>query len=248
MDATKRKAWQTVGAAVVWIAGGSLVLGLVALAAFFATLKIETRGGQVTVPDLTGMTREEAARAANARDFVVEVVQERNDPGVSSGRVLQQQPPPGSSVRRGRKIRLTVSLGGKVISVPDLVGKPDRTESIEIRQEGLVPGERAAIPARGAPAGTVLAQVPPAGTPAVSGVRVHRLVSEGEMAPRWVMPDLSGLSLARVERWIEESGFRKGAVRRLDSTGRAPGTVVGQLPLAGYPVRAKDALDLTVAR
>ncbi len=248
MDATGRTAWKRAGAALAWIAGGGLVLGLVALAAFFATLKIEMRGSQATVPDLTGMTREEAAREANARDLVVEVVQERHDPRVSSGRVLQQQPPPGSSVRKGRKVRLTVSLGGRVLSTPDLSGRADRTGSVEIQREGLVPGDLAAIPSRRSPAGTVLAQVPPAGTPAVPGMRVHRLVSSGPISPRWVMPDLTGLSLPPVERWLGDSGFRKGAVRRIDSTGFPPGTVVGQLPLAGYPVRAKDAVDLTVAR
>lgn len=232
---------------VAWIAGAGVLLGSVALVSFFATLKLELKGTQVVVPDLAGMSRDEAARAAAARDLVIEVVQQRHDVRIPSGRVLQQEPPAGASVRRGRKVRLVESLGGEVLEVPRLVGQADRTMTIEIQREGLVAGDEAIVPSRAAE-GTVLAQEPPAGSPAVPGVRVHRLVSGGPEPPRWVMPDLAGRPLQRVERWIDLAGLRKGAVRRVDAPGRPSGTIVGQLPLAGYPVTSRGVVELTVAR
>ena len=50
-----------------------------------------------------------------------------------------------------------------------------------------------------------------------------------------------------VRRWVEDSGFRV-TVRQVRITGRPAGTVVGQLPLAGYPIRSNDIVELTVAR
>ena len=50
-----------------------------------------------------------------------------------------------------------------------------------------------------------------------------------------------------VERWIKLCGFRRGAVRRVDEPDRIPSTVVAQLPLAGYPIRSKDIVELAVA-
>ena len=82
----------------------------------------------------------------------------------------------------------------------------------------------------------------------MAGMRVHLLVSSGPRIPKWVMPDLEGVPLQGAEAWIETAGLRKGSIRRLDASGRPRGTVMGQLPLAGYPVRARDIVELTVAR
>jgi beta-lactam-binding protein with PASTA domain len=61
------------------------------------------------------------------------------------------------------------------------------------------------------------------------------------------MPDLTGRERDEVERWIETAGFRRGEVRRVPASGRLPGTVVAQAPLAGYPVRAKEIVELAIA-
>jgi beta-lactam-binding protein with PASTA domain len=62
------------------------------------------------------------------------------------------------------------------------------------------------------------------------------------------MPDLTGLRRSDAEKWITGSGFRRGAVRRVRMGGWPPGTVVGQLPLPGYPVRKRDVVELTIAQ
>jgi serine/threonine-protein kinase len=236
------------GRLAAWIVAGGAVVVVVGAASFFAVLKFETRSTQVTVPDLRGASRQEAERTAGQSDLVVEVAQERHDPEVPSGRVLQQDPPAGASVRRGRKIRLVVSLGGEVLKVPDLVGRAARQTTIELQRDGFAPGDEAVVPSALVPAGIVLAQAPPPATLAVPGMRVHRLVSGGPEKRFWVMPDLTGRPASKVEAWLAASGLRRGAVRRVDVPDRPPGTVVGQLPAEGYPVSPRDAVDLTVTR
>jgi serine/threonine-protein kinase len=178
---------------------------------------------------------------------VLQVADERHDPRVPSGHVIEQVPVPGSSVRRGRKIKLVLSRGDRVLTVPSVVGRPVRAVDVDLRQDGFVPGDLARAPSYREPAGTVLGQVPAPGTPSVPRARVHRLVSDGAPTAVWVMPDLTGLARADAEKWISMSGFRRGAVRRVRMGGRAPDSVVGQMPLAGYPVRSRDVVDLTVA-
>jgi hypothetical protein len=77
--------------------------------------------------------------------------------------------------------------------------------------------------------------------------RVHRLVSDGPRVARWVMPDLAGRTLQDAQEWITLCGFRGGAVRRVPADGRRSGTIVGQLPLSGYPIARRDVVELTVA-
>lgn len=215
---------------------------------FYLSLQSSVRSNQVRVPELEGLDVEEAATSAEGLGLVIQIVDQRHDPSVQSGRVLEQTPQADSSVRRGRKIKVVVSLGGEVLEVPDLIGHANRAVAIELRQVGFFPGDEARVPNRRSQPGTVLAQVPAAGTPAVPKTRIHRLIADGLPPATWVMPDLTGLSQSRAELWISQSGLRRGAVRRVRMGGRVPDSVVGQLPLAGYPVRKTDVIELTVAR
>lgn len=231
-----------------WAGAAGVGFFVAAGLSFYLALHVERRTTQIVVPDFTGLERAEAERLASARQLALEVVDERHDPAVARGRVVQQEPRSGAAVRRGRKVKIVLSLGGRVLEIPEVVGTADRQVRIRLVQDGLAVGDEARVHSRRADAGSVLAQVPPAGSPAVPGARVHRLVSEGPRVARWVMPSLEGRPLATVESWIEMCGFRRGPVRRLDDTGRPPGTVIGQLPRAGYPVQAKEIVELTVAR
>ena len=231
------------------VAAGLAVLAAAAAAtAFCVAFRAERPAAVVTVPDWTGKPRTEAADEAKALGLGFEVSESRHDPGVAAARVIQQDPVPGAIVRRGRTVRAVVSLGGETIAVPDVVGHPSRQAEAEIRGTGLVPGFESRIPDAQAPEGTVIAQSPPAGALSVAGERVSRLVSLGPRSSRWVMPDLTGRPLRDVQDWVTLCGFRVGPVRRLPADGRAPGSVIGQLPRAGSPVARRDVVELTVAR
>jgi serine/threonine-protein kinase len=231
-----------------WIlGGGGLVLAVFGFS-FYLAMRVEMRSTEVEVPDLKGLDMESASKLVAPLDLVLQQVDQRHDPAIPSGQVLQQMPPAGSSVRRGRKIKLVLSLGGQVLDVPNLVGAAARAVEIRLRQEGFMPGDEARVHSRANLPGRVISQVPPAGTPAVPKTRIHRLVSDGAAVPVWVMPDLSGLTRGQAEAWIAKTGFRQGAVRRVRIGGRPAGTVVGQLPLAGYPVHSNDVVELSIAR
>jgi len=232
---------------VLWLVLALAVGTATFVASFWFSVRSVARSTEVEVPDLTGLDLAAAQARVEPSSLVLQVVDERNDPAVASGRIIEQAPVPGSSVRRGRKVKLVLSRGDRVLVVPSLVGRPIRAVDIDLRREGFVPGELARAPSDRAPAGTVLGQVPAPQTPAVPQARIHRLVSDGPPARTWVMPDLSGMARADAERWIGMSGLRRGAVRRVRMERRASDTVVGQMPLAGYPLRSRDVVDLTVA-
>lgn len=243
-----RERIRRVAGIALWTAAAGALALLVFAFSFYLAMRVEMRSTEVQVPDLEGLDLDAAHRLVSPLELVLQVNDQRHDPAVASGHVLQQMPPPGSSVRRGRKIKLVLSLGGKVLEVPDLIGHAARAVTIELRQEGFQPGEEARVYDGSAAAGTIIAQVPPPLTPAVPATRVHRLVSAGPRPAVWLMPDLQGLSRREAERRIAAAGFRRGTVRRVRTSGRPADTVVGQLPLAGYPVRSSDVVELTVAR
>ena len=240
--------WKRAGRLAAWTLGVSAAALLAAAVSFWAAMRFEPGSAEVAVPDLAGRTEDEAARIASSWDLRIDVVDRRNDPSVGSGRVLQQDPTEGVRVRRGRRIRVVLSLGGKVLEVPELVGRPARQADIETRRDGILPGEEAHAYSRTVAAGVVLAQVPPAATPAVPGARVHRLVSDGPEPRPWVMPDLTGRTLVDVQEWMDRFGLRRGPVRRIPAPGATAETVVGQSPLAGYPISSRGVVEITLAQ
>lgn len=248
MSETESSVWARGFARVVWIAGALAAAAAVFGVSFFVGMRLSMRSSQVAVPVLSGMSEAEARRAAGPLDLVIEVTDRRHDPMVASGRVLQQEPAGGSSVRRGRRVKVVLSLGGEILRVPSLVGQGFRAAEIELRRQGFAPADSARASSGEVPAGIVEAQVPPPGSPAVPGGRVHSLVSEGPIVARWVMPSLTGRTREAAERWIETCGFRRGPVRTVAAADGRSGTVVGQLPLSGYPIPSRGVVELSVAK
>jgi len=239
--------WTRATRTLIWVVGGGAVLGAVALLSFCVTLRSDRRSNLVEVPDWSGRGREEARAEAVRLGLVFEVAELRHDPAVTADRIVQQEPAAHTQVRHGRTIRVVVSLGGETLTVPEVTGQPARQAELALRRSGLTPGWDARVHDGGTPAGQVLDQSPGAGTLSVSGDRVHRLVSEGGRTPHWVMPDLTGKTLRDAQEWITLCGFRSGAVRRVPGDGQRSGTIVGQLPLSGYPIARRDVVELTVA-
>jgi serine/threonine-protein kinase len=239
--------WKRVGRGALWIVGGGLIVAAVAVASFFAALRSDRRSNVVDVPDLIGRSRDEAVAETGRLGLAFEVAELRHDPGVAVDRIVQQEPAPGTQVRHGRTIRAVVSLGGETLTVPDVVGQPARQAELALKRQGLTPGWEARVHDNVAPVSQVIGEAPAPGSLSVPGERVHRLVSDGPRTPRWVMPDLVGHPLRDAQEWITLCGFRNGTVRRVPAEGRRSGTIVGQLPLSGYPVARRDVVELTVA-
>ena len=237
-----------VAVTAVWLGVGAGLVGAAFIFSFYMAMKIEMRSTEVAVPDLTNLSMEEASSITDPMDLRLEVADHRHDLTVASGKILQQDPVPGASVRRGRRVKLVMSLGGRVLEVPDLIGKAARAVEFELRRDGYTPGDEARAHSSEAPAGSVVAQAPLSESPAVPGTRVHRLVSTGPREPVYVMPDLIGLSGTAARRWIRSYGFRPGPVREIGGRKSPRGQVVGKLPPAGYPVPSKQIVELSVAR
>lgn len=80
-------------------------------------------GKEITdVPDLAGMTREQAAAALKQAGLELDPeVEEKHDTD-AAGTVLSQSPAAGAQLSKGSKVRITVSKGAEKIMVPDLTG------------------------------------------------------------------------------------------------------------------------------
>jgi serine/threonine-protein kinase len=222
-------------------------MGLVYAGSAYLTLWLGVRAEVVTVPELVGLTLEEAERLASSSGLRLQRIDGRHDGRIGQGRVLVQEPPSGSSTKAGRTVRVAESLGPAVARLPDLSGGSLRRAEIALSARGLRVSTRARVPTEGIPHGQVILQDPPAGSEQWPGGGVSLLLSAGPPARSYVMPDLVGWSRERVARWAARHGLRLGRVSAEERPGEIPGAVVSQRPPAGYPLNATLPVAITVA-
>lgn len=161
------------------LAFGAIAMLAVALLSAYIAMRVAIHGREVEVPTLAGLSLTDAAQKAKSLGLRLNVENRFYAAAVPAGNVIAQSPAPGSTVRRESVVRITESLGGQQVSIPNLIGQTERPATITIRRLGLELGAVAHIPSPGPP-GVVLAQTP-AATSAASGVdspRISLLISE----------------------------------------------------------------------
>lgn len=174
---------------------GALAMVAVALISAFIAMRLAIHGREAVVPTLTGLSVADASKAAGSNGLQLNLENRFYSSDVPAGRILAQDPAPGSRVRREWPVRITESLGSQRVNIPDLTGESERAASISIRRLSLDLGAVAYLAIPGDP-DVVLTQTPPVNAAGVDGPRVSLLVSDPADAqpPAYVMPPLLGLS------------------------------------------------------
>jgi eukaryotic-like serine/threonine-protein kinase len=176
---------------------GALAMIAVALISAFIAMRLAIHGREAVVPTLTGLTVADAGKAAASQGLHLALENRFYSSGVPAGRILAQDPAPGSRVRREWPVRITESLGGQRVNIPDLTGESERAATISIRRLSLDLGAVAHLAIPG-DSDVVLTQTPPVNSAGVDGPRVSLLVSDPDdsHSPAYVMPSLVGLTFA----------------------------------------------------
>lgn len=181
----------------------------IALFSAFVSMRLAIHGREVEVPNLAGMTLQEASAKAGHLGLSLHLENKFYSTDVPSGHILGQFPAPGATVRSEWTIRVTESIGPQQVSIPDVTGQAERPASLTLRRSSLELGTVAAIAAPG-DAGVVLAQTPPPNASGVDRPRVSILLSQPASATpqAFVMPQLTGLSMPAAISRTNAAGLR----------------------------------------
>jgi beta-lactam-binding protein with PASTA domain len=94
----------------------------------------------VDVPDVEGRSVLEATRTLKRRGFLVKVDRKKAyDADSSPGQVATQDPQGGTKLAPGRTVTLVVSLGPKLVRLPDVTGSTVAQAEAKLRQAGFTP-------------------------------------------------------------------------------------------------------------
>lgn len=208
----------------------------VALISAFISMRLAIHGREAVVPSLTGLSIADATKTAASKGLSLTLENRFYSSDVPAGRILEQDPAPGLRVRRDWPVRITESLGGQRVNIPDLTGESERAATVSIRRLSLDLGTVAHLAVPGDP-DVVLAQTPPANSAGVDAPRVSLLVSdpppaEDDPAAAYVMPGLVGLSYAAAAERVGATGLR------LLASAEAPAAASPPAPSATAPATA----------
>jgi eukaryotic-like serine/threonine-protein kinase len=164
--------------------------------------------------------------------------------GKPTGEVTAQDPPPGTKLTVGEKVRVNVSKGPQPIAVPNVIGQPIQQASSVLQAAGFVVSTR--FVDNNEPANTVIDQTPSSGESAGKGSTVSLTVSNGPKTQ--AVPDVTSTDLASAEQTLRASGFKSTVVYQQVDDPSADGIVLDQDPKGGTQAKPKSTITLTVGQ
>lgn len=173
------------------------------------------------------------------------IVNYRYDLHIDEGRVVEQRPGPGMSIRKGMVLSVVLSKGVQKLKAPTFVGMRIEEARLGIQRAELQL-KGVSFTHRSALLPTVIAQYPPASTIVPKDSELSLLVDAGPIFPVFVMPGLTGMDYTKVRRAFKEYGITTGPARAVRKQGRFPREIVAQSPRQGSPLERTTPVQLTV--
>ncbi|WP_114908196.1 Stk1 family PASTA domain-containing Ser/Thr kinase [Ornithinimicrobium murale] len=227
-----------------WLLGILLVL-IGATGAGAAWYFTEGPGVHSPVPTLEGLTETDARAALDAEslDTVVEVEYSET---IAPDVVMAASHAPGTSLRHGTDVTLTVSQGPERYAVPLVIGRTlDQAEPM-IEDANLTVGEPELVYDETIPEGQVISVEPEEGTELKPDAEVTLTVSQGREPIE--ISDVTGESQGDAEETLTEAGFEVVVnPDRVFSDSVEDGDVVSQTPANGTGFRG-DTVTLTISK
>lgn len=102
-----------------------------------AVAMVVSKGSPVDVPDVTGLSVEDATDALDDEGLKAKVLPDRVNSPQDAGDVAQQSPAEGREAAEGDTIALTISKGPRMTDVPDVTGKDVDDARSELEDAGF---------------------------------------------------------------------------------------------------------------
>jgi serine/threonine-protein kinase len=201
---------------------------------------VNTKTGTVLVPAVVGMTQAQATR--RLQDLGLGAQAREQTSREPAGVVLAQTPKPGARLSRGQLVGIVVSSGPPQTAVPNVVGMTAADAAAKLHGAGLHATTKQAFSPK--PAGTVIAEKPPAGSKLTRGASVALTVSRGPA--RVSVPDVTGLPRSQAAQRVRAAGLTPNVVA-VPST-KTAGTVISQSPSGGSSAARGSSVRLNVAK
>ena len=234
------------------ILGGIALAFVVVTAIFIFYLLYENdpfgRVAETTMPNLVGLSYDEIKDSPEYDYIVMEVDGEpAYHEQYGRGVIYDQLPVAGKAIKVGAVVKVKVSSGTKLISLPAFAREEATVVYNRIQELGL---EYTSLDVNdeSVPKGYVVRTVPEAGASVPAGQVVTVYVSLGTDKKMVDVPNVRGLSIANAQAMLESFNLKLGNVSPVEDSEYPAGTVIAQNPSEGSQLMEGSTVDLNVSQ
>ena len=248
---------------IMGIAAGVIIVALIIfiLVSFFGNFKFggssnkantetsETQADGIEVPDLKGLTFDEAKEQLNAKGLGIKNAGTVASDQYDEGQIVSQTPDALTKAEANTTVEVALSSGKGEVSVPSVTGMDETTAYNTLTNSGFTPVKDYAYSADVAQ-GNVIEQSPNAGSLAKAGDNVKIVISRGKEQAETTsvaVPGVTGLTEDAARSAIQNVGLAVGNVSSAYSDSVASGQIISQSPVVDTAVDAGTAVDFVVS-
>ncbi|MBQ7676808.1 MAG: PASTA domain-containing protein, partial [Lachnospiraceae bacterium] len=198
---------------------------------------------QVSVPNLLGMTADEAKAALSGKGLGYKAVATESSNQYAEGQITKQSPSANESVDRNTTIKVTLSSGKGELEIPDVKGQIESTAESLITDAGFKCVKEYSY-SKDVEQGQVISQTPGGGSLGKEGDTITITISQGEEAAK--VPNVIGKDMDEAVEELEEAGFFVKAETSYSST-VAAGCVISQSVAGGEEQPMGTTIKLVIS-
>jgi len=208
---------------------------------------ITRHGDEFLLPGFLDQKLAEAQIELDELGLEFQIASEEYSPGKEQGIILNQYPIEGTRVKKGRQIKFVISLGQKLVQIPNLAGLSVRQAILDLETAGFELGEIAWAYSDTLPEKVVVFSYPAANTEIPLGSPVNIMVNRGRATDFTYMPRVVGMQLERAKKLLEEKTLKLGLVTHRADENYLPETVLEQSEPEGTELDVGTEIDLVVS-
>ncbi|BDF05677.1 Stk1 family PASTA domain-containing Ser/Thr kinase [[Clostridium] hylemonae] len=207
----------------------------------------ETDTGKVKVPDVVGMTEDDAKAALKKKGLGMKVVARKESKKYEKGTVSEQKTEAGKKVKKNSTVEVVVSsdLVGDEITVPDVSGMSEADAQKALEDEGLKVGSSEFVYDDNVAEGDVIGTTPSANAKVTKDTEIIMKVSKG--SEKKTVPDIRGMSESAARTALSDAGLNVGTVTYDYNDSVEKGNVVSQSLNGGKKVSKGTTVDFAVS-
>ncbi|MGW0733332.1 Stk1 family PASTA domain-containing Ser/Thr kinase [Streptomyces sp. NPDC002851] len=202
--------------------------------------------GQFTrVPPLLSKTESEARKTLSDAGLDVREVKRAYSDNDKRGTVMSSDPEMGERIRDNGKVTLTISLGPRIVTVPEVRNEQLATARKKLKDRGLEPGMVTRQFSDEVPKNSVISTDPAVGSKRKPGTAVALTVSKGSPVD---VPSVVGDSVDDARTELQEAGLKVEIAPERIFSEEDKGSVARQSPGEGAQLATGDKVTLTVSK
>lgn len=202
---------------------------------------------QISVPNVVGMTADQAKAALSKKNLGYHVSGQETSDKYDKGIIMRQETAADTKVDKNTQINVVVSLGKKekLVTIPDVTGQDEGSAQNTLENSRLVVDSKGQYDDN-TDKGKVISTDPSPGSEVKEGTKVTMIVSMG--AEKATVPSLLGMSQSDADAALSAAGLSTGNVTQDYSDQYDAGTVMSQKTKSDTKVDKNTAVDYVVSK